>query len=269
VQITVLTARNDVETLGWLGYAAIAVAAVAITRIKLHPPAVPLLVLVLGLLLLPIRDLYGDSGIASAAVGMTLLFGVGALALAVERRSALWTGLACAGFAAPVLVMRWVAPELLSAGAWGMLQALLAAGPLLLVFVRRSHSGPNETIGPLSLLPALTSAALLALAAYDLVHEDGLSIVWLVLSIAFIAAGMGLKSLALRFAGLILLTIAVLKLFLIDAAALEGLLRILSFFGLGAALIVLGRFYGTLLRGERRDAEQASEPAVPAAAVAG
>jgi uncharacterized membrane protein len=84
----------------------------------------------------------------------------------------------------------------------------------------------------LSLLPALTATALLTLAAYDLVHEDALSIAWLMLSIAFIAAGMGFKSLALRFAGLVLLTVTVIKLFVFDAAALDGLLRILSFVGL-------------------------------------
>jgi uncharacterized membrane protein len=65
---------------------------------------------------------------------------------------------------------------------------------------------------------------------------------------------MVLHNFPLRIAGLVLLTGTVLKLFLIDAAALEGVLRILSFFGLGAALIVLGRFYGTLLRREATSA---------------
>jgi hypothetical protein len=139
--ITILTARSDVETLGWLGYAVIAVAAVVITRIKLHPPAVPLLVLALGLALLPVRKLfYDDSGIAAAAIGMTLLFGE-ARSRWRSSAAALVDGLACAGFAAPVLVMRWVAPGLLGVGAWGMLQAALAAGPLALVFIRRATPG--------------------------------------------------------------------------------------------------------------------------------
>jgi uncharacterized membrane protein len=81
-----------------------------------------------------------------------------------------------------------------------------------------------------------------------------LSIAWLGLAILFIALGMARHDRALRFAGLLLLTLTVLKLFLIDAAALQGILRILSFFGLGASLIVLGRFYGTLLRTERKPA---------------
>jgi len=260
IQATILTARNDVETLGWLAYAAIAVASVVITRAKEHPPAVPALVLACGLLLIPVRHLFHDgSGIASAAAGMTLLFGVGGLALAVERRSGMWAALAAVGFAAPGLVLRWTAPELMAPANWGLLQALLAAGPVALVLIRRAQvAGALGRLDFMALLPALTAAALLALAAVDLVPRDTLSIAWLVLSILVIAAGMGLKDLAFRVAGLVLLTVTVLKLFLIDAAALEGILRILSFFGLGAALIVLGRFYGTLLRTERSLTEEAS-----------
>ena len=41
------------------------------------------------------------------------------------------------------------------------------------------------------------------------------------------------------------------KVFLIDAARLEGVWRILSFLGLGIALIGIGRLYGPLLRAEK------------------
>jgi uncharacterized membrane protein len=44
----------------------------------------------------------------------------------------------------------------------------------------------------------------------------------------------------------------VVKLFVVDTWGLGSVLRILSFFGLGVSLIVLGRFYGTLLRREAR-----------------
>jgi hypothetical protein len=135
--------------------------------------------------------------------------------------------------------------------AWGALQALIALGPIALVARRQADRG-GAALDFLSLIPGGTAATLLSLAAFDLVPSDTLSIAWLVLAIGFIAAGMGLHNFALRVAGLVLLTVTVLKLFLIDAAALEGVLRILSFFGLGVSLIVLGRFYGTLLRRERR-----------------
>lgn len=76
----------------------------------------------------------------------------------------------------------------------------------------------------------LYSAALLALA-----------IAWLAIGIR---AGMAL----LRAAGLVLLTLATFKVFLIDAAALQGVLRILSFLGLGIALIGIGWAYGRVMR---------------------
>jgi len=253
IQVTILTARFDIETPGWLAYAAIAIAAVVITRIKEHPPAVPALVLACGILLIPVRHLFHDqSGIVSAAAGMILLFGVGGLALAVERRSGLWAALAAVGFAAPGLVLRWSAPDLLSPANWGLTQALLAIGPIALVLIRRSHApAAPAKLDFLALLPALVAASLLALGAADLASAAALSIAWLVLSILFIAAGMALKDLAFRTAGLVLLTVTVLKLFLIDVAALGGVIRILAFLGAGAALIVLGWFYGKLLRTER------------------
>jgi uncharacterized membrane protein len=75
----------------------------------------------------------------------------------------------------------------------------------------------------------LYSAALLALA-----------LIWLVL-------GMTRGSKLLRIAGLSLLTAVTLKVFLIDAAALTGLLRIGSFLGLGIALIGIGWAYGRVM----------------------
>ncbi|GAA0308037.1 hypothetical protein GCM10009087_17570 [Sphingomonas oligophenolica] len=67
----------------------------------------------------------------------------------------------------------------------------------------------------------------------------GLALLWLGLGIR---AGLG----DLRIAGLALLTAVTLKVFLIDAAALEGILRILSFLGLGLALIGIGWAYGRI-----------------------
>jgi uncharacterized membrane protein len=48
--------------------------------------------------------------------------------------------------------------------------------------------------------------------------------------------------------GLALLTATMLKVFLIDAAPLTGVLRILSLLGLGIVLIGIGRLYGLILR---------------------
>ena len=69
----------------------------------------------------------------------------------------------------------------------------------------------------------------------------------LALSIAWLVRGMMAGSRLLRMAGLALLTIVTVKVFLIDAAALEGVLRILSFLGLGIALIGIGWAYGRVM----------------------
>lgn len=68
-----------------------------------------------------------------------------------------------------------------------------------------------------------------------------LAIVWLTLGIR---SGLAL----LRLAGLLLLTVVTLKVFLVDAAALSGLLRIVSFLGLGIALIGIGWAYGRVMQ---------------------
>jgi uncharacterized membrane protein len=83
----------------------------------------------------------------------------------------------------------------------------------------------------------------------------GYSLAGLLLSIALLLAGIRLPDKALRVAGLGLLTATIFKVFLVDAAALEGLLRILSFLGLGVALIGIGKLYAAVLRAEA--------PAVP------
>lgn len=249
LELAILCARSDVGATGWLLFGAAALAAVALPRLKGDMPVEAFPILALALLLLPVRRLYDDPNLAVAATWFTLLFGVAAAVIAAERRSLWWTILACLGFAGPVLALRQAAPELLSFGGWGMVQALLALGPLALVLAGR-RGGPAEDGAP-GFVAALAAAALLTLAAVDLLPSDGLSIGWLVLAILFIAGGMALHDRALRLAGLILLTLTVLKLFLIDAAALGGILRILSFLGLGVSLLALGWFYGVLLRSER------------------
>lgn len=69
----------------------------------------------------------------------------------------------------------------------------------------------------------------------------------LLLALAWIGYAIMRGGRTLRLAGLGLLTLVTLKVFLVDAAALQGLLRILSFLGLGIALIVIGWAYRRLL----------------------
>ncbi|MES2442750.1 MAG: DUF2339 domain-containing protein [Pseudomonadota bacterium] len=71
----------------------------------------------------------------------------------------------------------------------------------------------------------------------------GYSAALLALSLAWLWRGIATRSRVLRIAGLALLTLVTLKVFLVDAAALDGILRILSFLGLGIALIGIGWAY--------------------------
>jgi uncharacterized membrane protein len=66
---------------------------------------------------------------------------------------------------------------------------------------------------------------------------------WLLLAGVLLALGIRAKVPALRLAGLGVMAVAIAKAFLVDMGGLEGLWRVLSFLGLGLALIALGWVY--------------------------
>lgn len=69
------------------------------------------------------------------------------------------------------------------------------------------------------------------------------SALWLVLGVAVLVLGQKMGSRLIRMASAGLVTLTVVKVFLIDMSELEGVLRAFSFMGLGAALIGIGLFY--------------------------
>jgi hypothetical protein len=77
----------------------------------------------------------------------------------------------------------------------------------------------------------------------SLAENWGYSAAYLALAIAWLWRGLTVPGSGLRTAGLLLLTLVTVKVFLLDVAALGGVLRILSFLGLGLALIGIGWFY--------------------------
>ncbi|NEI69886.1 DUF2339 domain-containing protein [Rhizobium lusitanum] len=77
------------------------------------------------------------------------------------------------------------------------------------------------------------------------------SVVWLLIGIALLGLGARFEARSLRIASAALVSIAVVKAFLIDMANLEGFLRALSFIGLGAVLIGIGLFYQKILTGKK------------------
>jgi uncharacterized membrane protein len=73
------------------------------------------------------------------------------------------------------------------------------------------------------------------------------SALWLGMGVALLVIGVRTGSFIMRAASGALIAIAVAKVFLFDMSELEGVLRALSFIGLGAVLIGIGLFYQRLL----------------------
>ncbi len=63
------------------------------------------------------------------------------------------------------------------------------------------------------------------------------------------------------------MSLTVVKVFLLDLAGLEGVLRAFSFLGLGAALIGIGLVYQKLVFARRPDAEPDAKTAAPPAQI--
>lgn len=157
----------------------------------------------------------------------------------------------------PLPVLNLLLPACIGAAAW-------------LYLARRRESDPRRRAAWLvaALLALIAGTALLVRQAYvgSLLTAPGLSVAenytyslaGLLLSILLLVGGVRTGDKPLRVAGLALLTATILKVFLNDAAELEGILRILSFMGLGVALIGIGLLYGKLLAADR--AEGASPP---------
>jgi uncharacterized membrane protein len=89
------------------------------------------------------------------------------------------------------------------------------------------------------------------------------SALWLALGILLLAYGILAHSKPARIASSVLVAATVVKVFLFDLAGLEGVLRALSFLGLGAALIGIGLVYQKFVFA--RPVASETEPAVPPA----
>ncbi|MHA3840530.1 DUF2339 domain-containing protein [Sphingomonas aestuarii] len=76
----------------------------------------------------------------------------------------------------------------------------------------------------------------------------GYSAVPLGIGLFWLWRGIATEKRDLRTLGIALLTAVTFKVFLLDAARLDGVLRVLSFLGLGLALIGIGALYGRFLR---------------------
>lgn len=78
------------------------------------------------------------------------------------------------------------------------------------------------------------------------------TVVWLLIGVGLLALGSRFAARSLRLTSAVLVLIAVCKAFLIDMSNLEGILRALSFIGLGVVLIGIGLFYQKLMARDRK-----------------
>jgi uncharacterized membrane protein len=97
--------------------------------------------------------------------------------------------------------------------------------------VRRAFVGPDLSVGE------STDGEFYAYSA-----------AWILFGLALLAGGLWRQLRVLRLGGLALITLAVAKIFLFDMAQLEGLMRALSFMGLGATLVGIGYAYQRVAR---------------------
>ncbi|WP_158812588.1 DUF2339 domain-containing protein [Methylocapsa sp. S129] len=106
---------------------------------------------------------------------------------------------------------------------------------------------------------------------YDLSTSDGefyaYSALWLGLGILLLAYGIVTHSKPARLASAALVSLTVVKVFLLDLAGLEGVLRALSFLGLGAALIGIGLVYQKLVFAHRPEEDAEAKTAAPPAEI--
>ena len=238
--------------------------------------AIALLVFVLATL--EVRSLFarGDMSAPTADFLERALYVLvwGALALAalwIARRTgqqtALWAWRLLGGLAGAtaVVVQTLMANpvfEPADVGSLPIVNLLLvayAAPAALAVLAGRWAAAADEK---LAVVPAHGAAMILAFAYVSLevrhffdpgferpgFAADGLelyvySIAWLLFGVALLALGFLRGVPALRHAGMGLVCIVVAKVFLIDMSGLQGLLRVFSFLGLGAALVGLGYAY--------------------------
>ena len=90
----------------------------------------------------------------------------------------------------------------------------------------------------------------------SLAESYAYSAVWLALALALFVAGLKLARQYIRYAGLGVMVLVVLKVFLWDMSNLEGLLRIASFIGLGLCLVGIGWLYQQFVQPPKANAPE-------------
>lgn len=120
---------------------------------------------------------------------------------------------------------------------------------LLITYERAAHLRFTETLGK-NLAPVtgtcVAFAALLGVIMLERIPGLAafyLTLSWSVLALGYFAIAIGTREKTYRYAGLAILTLAILRVIVIDTRELEALARVLAFGGLGAILLGIGFGY--------------------------
>jgi uncharacterized membrane protein len=263
------------------GFAAWQLARTTAGRPRLAMEAASALLSLLTVAMLVRHAMHGgviDTGLptlAEQAIYTLLAIGAGAILMAIDRRSpsvVLRIGSMAVGVlsTAFVLVQHFLAlnPVFTDEGTGRIaffnllflayLLPAVAAGALAL-YARGKR--PQWYVAMLGLLASVLVFAYATLSVRRLFQGEHLglwagmgqfetysySALWLAMGVALLVAGVRLRSQVLRIASAVLIAVSVAKVFIFDMAELEGVLRALSFIGLGAVLIGIGLFYQRLL----------------------
>ncbi|MFN2099785.1 DUF2339 domain-containing protein [Altererythrobacter sp. MF3-039] len=112
------------------------------------------------------------------------------------------------------------------------------------------------SLGALTLLRQIFAGAIPVDAPLGPTEDLLRSVIGIALAIGFLILGAHRKERSWRVGSLVLMLIAVAKVFIFDAAGLEGLIRIASFMALGFSLIGIGWIYSRQLRLPDADPER-------------
>ena len=150
----------------------------------------------------------------------------------------------------PLPLANWLLPAyaLAGAGVWWLFAQLPERQHLRLRPLRDGLVMLLVSLWALSALRHGFAGSLLVGTPLSQTEDLLRSLLGIVLALGFLWWGSRTQQRSWRIGSLVLMLLAVLKVFLIDAAGLEGLLRIASFLALGASLIGIGWVYSRQLR---------------------
>jgi uncharacterized membrane protein len=136
----------------------------------------------------------------------------------------------------PAVLIALIVPWLGRIG-WGGAQPLFGIFALVLALAYLTLQTKRFFQGPVLTLDSLSDAENYAYSA-----------VWLVFALGLLIAGIWRGRKYLRYAGLIVAALVVVKVFLLDMSGLSGLYRIASFIGLGLCLVGIGYLYARFVQ---------------------